>query len=156
MMRLSLNEARELVNRKVLDVNVDISIANDFNEYIIDKIIPLANNLMFKISRRDESKTTNITYEQIVTIAGQAIKSVLEAYDMGPNGIVNISEKTNVRETVIGKDRATLSGKELEEGVRIFLKNDSDQSLCNKILNVKRDDKGLLKLVANRGRPKNR
>ena len=70
------------------------------------------------------------------------------------NSIIEISYETDVMNDIVGKEEAELDGKDLDEGMRLILHNDKTEKMNNKILNVKYDDKGLLKLVANRGRPK--
>ena len=151
---LKLNEAQEFVNRGVLEHNVEIGITNFKGEYFIDKIFQLNGDVRFLVTKLDESVSYNISYKQISIIAGQSIDDILEAYDMGENSIIEISYETDVMNDVIGKEEAELDGKDLDEGMRIILHNDKTEKMNNKILNVKYDDKGLLKLVANRGRPK--
>ena len=151
---LKLNEAQEFVNRGVLEHNVEIGITNFKGEYFIDKIFQLNGDVRFLITKLDESISYNISYKQISIIAGQSIDDILEAYDMGENSIIEISYETDVMNDVVGKEEAELDGKDLDEGMRIILHNDKTEKMNNKILNVKYDDKGLLKLVANRGRPK--
>ena len=70
------------------------------------------------------------------------------------NSIIEISYETDVMNDIVGKEEAELDDKDLDEGMRLILHNDKTEKMNNKILNVKYDDKGLLKLVANRGRPK--
>jgi hypothetical protein len=151
---LKLNEAQEFVNRGVLEHNVEIGITNFKGEYFIDKIFQLNGDVRFLVTKLDESVSYNISYKQISIIAGQSIDDILEAYDMGENSIIEISYETDVMNDVVGKEEAELDGKDLDEGMRIILHNDKTEKMNNKILNVKYDDKGLLKLVANRGRPK--
>jgi hypothetical protein len=151
---LKLNEAQEFVNRGVLEHNVEIGITNFKGEYFIDKIFQLNGDVRFLVTKLDESVSYNISYNQISIIAGQSIDDILEAYDMGENSIIEISYETDVMNDVVGKEEAELDGKDLDEGMRIILHNDKTEKMNNKILNVKYDDKGLLKLVANRGRPK--
>lgn len=151
---LKLNEAQEFVNRGVLEHNVEIGITNFKGEYFIDKIFQLNGDVRFLVTKLDESVSYNISYKQISIIAGQSIDDILEAYDMGENSIIEISYETDVMNDVIGKEEAELDGKDLDEGMRLILHNDKTEKMNNKILNVKYDDKGLLKLVANRGRPK--
>jgi hypothetical protein len=151
---LKLNEAQEFVNRGVLEHNVEIGITNFKGEYFIDKIFQLNGDVRFLVTKLDESNSYNISYKQISIIAGQSIDDILEAYDMGENSIIEISYETDVMNDVVGKEEAELDGKDLDEGMRIILHNDKTEKMNNKILNVKYDDKGLLKLVANRGRPK--
>lgn len=151
---LKLNEAQEFVNRGVLEHNVEIGITNFKGEYFIDKIFQLNGDVRFLVTKLDESASYNISYKQISIIAGQSIDDILEAYDMGENSIIEISYETDVMNDVVGKEEAELDGKDLDEGMRIILHNDKTEKMNNKILNVKYNDKGLLKLVANRGRPK--
>jgi len=151
---LKLNEAQEFVNRGVLEHNVEIGITNFKGEYFIDKIFQLNGDVRFLVTKLDESVSYNISYKQISIIAGQSIDDILEAYDMGENSIIEISYETDVMNDVVGKEEAELNGKDLDEGMRLILHNDKTEKMNNKILNVKYDDKGLLKLVANRGRPK--
>lgn len=151
---LKLNEAQEFVNRGVLEHNVEIGITNFKGEYFIDKIFQLNGDVRFLVTKLDESVSYNISYKQISIIAGQSIDDILEAYDMGENSIIEISYETDVMNDVVGKEEAELDGKDLDEGMRLILHNDKTEKMNNKILNVKYDDKGLLKLVANRGRPK--
>lgn len=151
---LKLNEAQEFVNRGVLEHNVEIGITNFKGEYFIDKIFHLNGDVRFLVTKLDESVSYNISYKQISIIAGQSIDDILEAYDMGENSIIEISYETDVMNDVVGKEEAELNGKDLDEGMRLILHNDKTEKMNNKILNVKYDDKGLLKLVANRGRPK--
>ena len=151
---LKLNEAQEFVNRGVLEHNVEIGITNFEGEYFIDKIFKLNGDVRFLVTKLDESVSYNISYKQISIIAGQSIDDILEAYDMGENSIIEISYETDVMNDIVGKEEAELDGKDLDEGMRLILHNDKTEKMNNKILNVKYDDKGLLKLVANRGRPK--
>lgn len=151
---LKLNEAQEFVKRGVLEHNVEIGITNFKGEYFIDKIFQLNGDVRFLVTKLDESVSYNISYKQISIIAGQSIDDILEAYDMGENSIIEISYETDVMNDVVGKEEAELDGKDLDEGMRLILHNDKTEKMNNKILNVKYDDKGLLKLVANRGRPK--
>lgn len=151
---LKLNEAQEFVNRGVLEHNVEIGITNFKGEYFIDKIFKLNGDVRFSVTKLDESVSCNISYKQISAIAGQSIDDILEAYDMGENSIIEISYETDVMNDIVGKEEAELDGKDLDEGMRLILHNDKTEKMNNKILNVKYDDKGLLKLVANRGRPK--
>lgn len=151
---LKLNEAQEFVNRGVLEHNVEIGITNFKGEYFIDKIFQLNGDVRFLVTKLDESVSYNISYKQISIIAGQSIDDILEAYDMGENSIIEIDTETDVMNDIVGKEEAELNGKELDEGMRLILHNDKTEKMNNKILNVKYDDKGLLKLVANRGRPK--
>lgn len=151
---LKLNEAQEFVNRGVLEHNVEIGITNFKGEYFIDKIFQLNGDVRFLVTKLDESVSYNISYKQISIIAGQSIDDILEAYDMGENSIIEIDTETDVMNDVVGKEEAELNGKDLDEGMRLILHNDKTEKMNNKILNVKYDDKGLLKLVANRGRPK--
>ena len=151
---LKLNEAQEFVNRGVLEHNVEIGITNFKGEYFIDKILKLNGDVWFSVTKLDESVSCNISYKQISAIAGQSIDDILEAYDMGENSIIEISYETDVMNDIVGKEEAELDGKDLDEGMRLILHNDKTEKMNNKILNVKYDDKGLLKLVANRGRPK--
>ena len=123
-------------------------------EYFIDKIFKLNGDVRFLVTKLDESVSYNISYKQISIIAGQSIDEILEAYDMGENSIIEISYETDVMNDIVGKEEAELDGKDLDEGMRLILHNDKTEKMNNKILNVKYDDKGLLKLVANRGRPK--
>lgn len=151
---LKLNEAQEFVNRGVLEHNVEIGITNFKGEYFIDKIFQLNGDVRFLVTKLDESNSYNISYKQISIIAGQSIDDILEAYDMGENSIIEIDTETDVMNDIVGKEEAELNGKDLDEGMRLILHNDKTEKMNNKILNVKYDDKGLLKLVANRGRPK--
>jgi hypothetical protein len=151
---LKLNEAQEFVNRGVLEHNVEIGITNFKGEYFIDKIFQLNGDVRFLVTKLDESVSYNISYKQISIIAGQSIDDILEAYDMGENSIIEIDTETDVMNDIVGKEEAELNGKDLDEGMRLILHNDKTEKMNNKILNVKYDDKGLLKLVANRGRPK--
>lgn len=151
---LKLNEAQEFVNRGVLEHNVEIGITNFKGEYFIDKIFQLNGDVRFLVTKLDESVSYNISYKQISIIAGQSIDDILEAYDMGENSIIEIDTETDVMNDIVGKEEAELDGKDLDEGMRLILHNDKTEKMNNKILNVKYDDKGLLKLVANRGRPK--
>ena len=151
---LKLEEAQEFVKRGVLAHNVEIGITNFKGEYFIDKIFQLNGDVRFLVTKLDESVSYNISYKQISIIAGQSIDDILEAYDMGENSIIEISYETDVMNDVVGKEEAELDGKDLDEGMRIILHKDKTEKMNGKILNVKYDDKGLLKLVANRGRPK--
>ena len=151
---LKLEEAQEFVKRGIIDKNVEVGIANFRDDFYIDKIFKLNGDVRFIVSSMDERCKYNISYKQLTTIAGQSIENILEAYDMGSNKIIEFGVETDVVNNVIGKEEAILNKISLDEGMRIILHKDKTEKLNNKILNVKYDDKGLIKLVANRGRPK--
>lgn len=151
---LKLSEAQEFVKRGVLAKNVEVGITNFRNDFFIDKICQLNGDIRFIVTSLDEACKCNVNYRQITKIAGQPIDKILEAYDLGENKVIEFTTLTNVMEDVIGKEEAEIDGIELDEGMRIILHSDITAKMNNKILNVKYDDKGLLKLVANRGRPK--
>lgn len=151
---LKLEEAKEFVKRGIFDKNVEVGIVNFRNEFFIDKIAELPNDVRFIVTSLDEACKCNVSYKQIIKIAGQSIEDVLEAYDMGSNKTIDVNMETDVVNDVIGKDEATIIGIKLDEGMRIILHKDKTEKMNNKILNVKYDNEGLIKLVGNRGRPK--
>lgn len=151
---LKFNEAQEFVNRGVLARNVEIGITNFRNEFFIDRISQLPNDIRFLITSLDEACKCSISYRQITKIAGQPIEKILEAYEMGENKTIEIDVETDVVNDVIGKEEAEIDGIDLDEGMKIILHNDKTAKMNNKILNVKYDNEGLLKLVGNRGRPR--
>lgn len=104
-------------------------------------------------SNRDKIKVSPI--EDIIKIEGQQSDRYFEALKellANKNALV-INEPTNVINNVVGKEKPTLKGNELYEGMKIILKNDKTAKYNNKILNIKGYGTSV-KLIANAGRPK--
>lgn len=162
MTKLTYEQTLKLIEREILSYNVIIkvnipslkskecyinTIKNDKNKKIIwfDIIWDTIPN---------NREPFYIPHNLITNINDMPIDKILEAYDMAEsNKIEEIDIKTDVINEVIGKERAVIDGIELLEGKRFIFLNDITPKFNNRIYTVKIEN-DMIKLVANRGRPK--
>ena len=82
------------------------------------------------------------------------VERIIQAYEVNDElNTYDVKEKTDVEETVIGKEEAILNGIELDDGMRFIFHNDVNQKYNNKTLTVSGVGSSI-KLSAPRGRPK--
>lgn len=161
MVKLTYEQTIEFIKRGVLEVNNTlVDIENSSKQYLIYKIKIDVDNKQIYFDLYDASlpfdghKPFLISYDKIKKIGYMPIDKILNAYDMGTeNRIEEIDIETDVANDVIGKTSAVIDGIELQEGQRYIFLNDKTPQYKNRIYTV-RIENGVIKLVANRGRPK--
>lgn len=152
MSLLTDKDALMLIKRGVLAKNtlINLNVTRCRCSCYISQMLKTKNGLLFKVTATDDTKYAYIKSSDIEMIDGQRIDSLLAAYSDTDNVVIDIKDKTdaaNIKEPKLGNTM-------LEDGMKVILHNDVTESLNNRILNVKIDDKGVVKLVGNRGRPR--
>lgn len=157
-MSLTAEQALKLIKNKVLVKNasqliIDKLSINDVDEYVIDKMYKTPTTIKFKVVRMRDLSTAMVDCSRIKKIDDMSIDKIMKAYEVDESNIEEIDIKTDVLKKVVGKKSATIDGIKLKEGMRFIFENDVTPKYCNRILKV-RFVKGVIQLVANRGRPK--
>lgn len=163
MVKLVYEQACKLVERGILSYNtfIKVDIPSIYkkecyvNNVIIDekkKIVWI--DIIFQDIIPNNRKPFLIPHNHIISIGDMPIDKLLEAYDMGEsNKIEEIDIQTDVVNEVIGKKEAIIDGIKLSEGKRFIFLNDITPKFNNRIYTVRFENE-MIKLVANRGRPK--
>lgn len=157
--RLTFEEAKILLDREVLGVMKSMVCVDGLSKaptdsYDVKNIIVGDSDIIIMVSKPCETKTYITSYKFIKSIGDMDIERLLGAYDIDSNKTYEIDDYTDVLTTVIGKEEAMIGDIELDEGMKFILHNDANEKYCNKVLTVKYDENDMIKLVANRGRPK--
>jgi len=155
MNHLTINQTRDFLNKGILEVNnTYVTLYNCHDDFIIDKVYDLGNNIRFVVSRLKYEEPRNISYKEIETIGGMKIDDIINAYVFDDEDVIQIEDETDVINDVIGKPFAVLGNYTLTDGMKIILKNDKTEKMNNKTLSVKYSENTGLKLSGQRGRPK--
>ena len=126
------------------DIGADYKILDILNE----------NEYKFNVYNIDTRKSKIVPQSDIQIIEDMAIDRIMEAYLVDEElNTHDIIKKTDVAKTVIGKKNASISGIELEDGMKLVLHNDKTTNYNNKILTVSGVGSSI-KLSAPRGRPR--
>lgn len=157
--RLTFEQAKTLIDMEVLGVKksyvcIDGLSKYSGDEYEIKGITVGDSDIIIKVSRIEETKIYITSYRFIKEISRMSIEEILEAYEMLENKVIEITNSTNVEKDVIGKKEAMIGEHCLTEGMKFILYNEKSSKYSNKILTVKYNEENLIRLVANRGRPK--
>lgn len=163
MVKLTYEQACKLVEREILSYNTFIKVdipSIKRKECYVNNIIVDEKKRIVWVDIIYQSIIPNnrnpflIPHNYIISISDMPIDKILEAYDMGEsNKIEEIDIQTDVINEVIGKKEAIIDGIKLTEGKRFIFLNDITPKFNNRIYTVKIEN-DVLKLVANRGRPK--
>ena len=157
--RLTFEQAKTLIERDILGVKksyvcIDGLSKYSGDEYEIKGITIGESDIIIKVSRLEETKIYITSYRFIKEISRMSIEEILEAYELLESKVIEIVNPTNVERDVIGKTEAKIDEYYLEEGMKFILYNEKSSKFANKILTVKFSEEKLIRLVANRGRPK--
>ena len=147
-----------LVDKGIIHEGMMINLNNcDYIDYKITKIFPCryVNEMpKLQVQNMEDDKLGLAAYNSITGIEYMDADRFVQAYEVDDEmTMINVIKKTNVEKTIIGKKNAKVNGQELEDGMKIFLHNDSNPKFCNKPLTVKGTGDSI-KLIAPRGRPK--
>lgn len=160
MDRLTLEQTMGLIEKGILVKNgcemvIDKVSKNDLDTYTIDNVCKIGKTIRFNVINLETLQTYFIDYRQIKKIDGQNISNLLKAFELTDEDIIEtIDIETDVVNDVIGKTKASIDGFNLKEGMKFILEKDKTPKYCNKVLTV-RFTKGVIRLAAPRGRPKN-
>lgn len=164
--RLTFEQTLKFIERGIIEnytthICLDKLSRNRLDEWYINniKIDEPNQKVYFDVIRLNDVRRNNrdtqwVPHTLIKEIGSMSIDKILEAYDMSENNrIEEIDIETDVENEVIGKESAEIDGIELIEGKRFIFLNDKNIKYNNRIYTVKFED-DVIKLVANRGRPK--
>ena len=151
---LTTNQFRLLVNKGIIKENGYLQLYDDeLGDYRISKIIS-GSVYKFLVKNLDTYAMKTVEQNQIKSIEDMDVERIIQAYEVNDElNTYDVKEKTDVEETVIGKEEAILNGIELDDGMRFILHNDVNQKYNNKTLTVSGVGSSI-KLSAPRGRPK--
>lgn len=156
--RLTLAQTMGLIEKGILVKNgcelvIDKVSKHDGDVYTVDNICKIGKTIRFNVVNLSSLQTYFIDYRQIKKIDGQPVDKLIKAYDLTDNEIETIDIETDIAKDVIGKTCASIDGFNLKEGLKFILTKDKTPKYCNKVLTV-RIVKGVIKMIAPRGRPK--
>lgn len=158
---LKQDEVNFLVEKGVIKNNSMVQICNQVYpgmkvpDYKIMKLYQNGNNWVDMTVKNIE---TDVNYKlpinRIVAIDDMKVERMVQAYSVEDElNTIDVIKKTNVNKTIVGKKSVKVNGTQLEDGMRLFLHNDSDKRMNNKVLTVRGVGSSIV-LVAPRGRPK--
>lgn len=146
-----------LVNKGIIHEGMMVNLNNcDYIDFKITKIFPCNDDKtpLIEVQNMENDRVGLATYNSITGIEYMDVNRFVKAYEVDDEiNTLNVIKKTNVENTIIGKETAKVNGQELKDGMKIILHNDLNPKLCNKPLTVKGVGSSI-KLIAPRGRPK--
>ena len=127
------------------------------SEYKILEINEINNTYVFTLQELVSSKRDaifKVPYKFISHIEEMDVDRFIKAYAIEDElAMLIVANETNVKKDVIGKETASIEGRELEDDMKIMLLNDKTKKYNKKILTV-RGVGEKIELIAPRGRPK--
>ena len=117
---------------------------------------PKTHNYYFDVDVLEYDISMRISHTDITMIDGMSPNDFASASDIDENGkllAITIMEESNLNESIVGQEYATLEGEELFDGMKITPMFDIDESLREQTLIVKGVGESI-SFKKNRGRPR--